>query len=145
MGDVVVGVDGSEHSKRAAAFAAEEAVLRGAALRIVSAYQSPAVWMGMGEALGATVSATLSPQDLERSAMETIDAVVDSLPPAPGLRVIKETVQGHAGPSLVNASLGAVLLVVGSRGHGEVESALLGSVGMHCVHHARCPVAVVPK
>jgi len=145
MGDVVVGVDGSESSKRAAAFGAHEAAIRGTALRIVCVYQSPAVWMGMGEALGSTVSATVSSQDLETYAMETIDDVVSSLPPSPGLHVVKETIQGHAGPSLVEASKDADMLVVGSRGRGEVGSALLGSVGMHCVHHALCPVVVLPK
>ena len=43
----------------------------------------------------------------------------------------------------LNASAGADLLVVGSRGHGGFVEALLGSVGQHCVHHATCPVVVI--
>jgi nucleotide-binding universal stress UspA family protein len=38
---------------------------------------------------------------------------------------------------------GAPRIVVGSRGHGSFADALLGSVGQHCVHHARCPVLIM--
>jgi nucleotide-binding universal stress UspA family protein len=38
---------------------------------------------------------------------------------------------------------GAELLVVGSRGHGGLTEALLGSLSQHCVHHARCPVVII--
>jgi nucleotide-binding universal stress UspA family protein len=44
---------------------------------------------------------------------------------------------------LVDAAEGADLLVVGSRGHGGLAEALLGSVGQYCVHHAECPVVIV--
>ena len=44
---------------------------------------------------------------------------------------------------LLDASDGADLLVVGSRGHGGFVEALLGSTGQHCVNHATCPVVVI--
>jgi nucleotide-binding universal stress UspA family protein len=44
---------------------------------------------------------------------------------------------------LVDAAEGAELLVVGSRGHGGLAEALLGSVGQYCVHHAPCPVVIM--
>jgi nucleotide-binding universal stress UspA family protein len=52
-------------------------------------------------------------------------------------------VEGNAAQVLLDASDGADLLVVGSRGHGGFTEALLGSVSQHCVHHARCPVVVI--
>jgi nucleotide-binding universal stress UspA family protein len=47
-----------------------------------------------------------------------------------------------AAVELTQRSEGADLLLVGSRGRGAVRSALLGSVALHCVTHARCPVVV---
>jgi nucleotide-binding universal stress UspA family protein len=52
-------------------------------------------------------------------------------------------VPGRPAGVLVEAAEGAAVLVVGSRGRGAVRSAVLGSVALHCVTHARCPVEVV--
>ena len=54
-----------------------------------------------------------------------------------------KVVEGYAPSVLVAESVGADLLVVGSRGHGTFAEALLGSVSQHCAHHARCPVVIV--
>jgi nucleotide-binding universal stress UspA family protein len=51
-------------------------------------------------------------------------------------------VQGHPAPALVEASKGADLLVVGSRGHGEFVGMLIGSVSEYCTTNAHCPVLV---
>jgi nucleotide-binding universal stress UspA family protein len=51
--------------------------------------------------------------------------------------------EGHPATRLIEASAGADLLVVGSRGHGAFAGMLLGSVSEHCVAHASCPVVVV--
>src|SRR3954447_20728466 len=50
---------------------------------------------------------------------------------------------GHPAEDLVAQSRTADLLVLGHRGRGAVASAILGSVGLSCVLHARCPVTIV--
>jgi nucleotide-binding universal stress UspA family protein len=144
MGNIIVGVDGSDGSVSAAQFGIDEARLRDACLELVCVYQSPAAWLGMGEALGSTVSATISEEDLAEYARESIDEVLGKLELPEGVEVVKTVIEGHAGAALADASRGATMLVVGSSGHSDLGSVLLGSVGMHCVHHASCPVVVVP-
>jgi nucleotide-binding universal stress UspA family protein len=56
-----------------------------------------------------------------------------------------EAATGAPGPVLLDAARGADLLVLGHRGRGVMRSALLGSVGLHCVFHASCPVTIVRK
>jgi nucleotide-binding universal stress UspA family protein len=99
----------------------------------------------MGEALGSSVTATISDDELRSYAMAALDEAIASLSIPDDLEVIKDPIEGTPARVLLTASAGASLLVVGSKGHGDLGSILLGSVGMHCVHHATCPVVVVPS
>ena len=144
MADIVVGADGSPSAVSAARWAIEEAVVRGATLRLVSAFQTPAAWLGMGEALGASMTTQISDEDLEAYAVAAIDDTLAALDVPTSVTIIKDVRPGHPADVLTDASQGALMLVVGNRGHGDIGSVLLGSVGLHCVHHAACPVVVVP-
>ena len=62
----------------------------------------------------------------------------------PDLEIATSLVESDARTALVEASTGASLTVVGSRGSGRLVEIQLGSVAMHVAAHARSPVAVVP-
>lgn len=139
-GRIVVGVDG--HGSRAALeWAAAEAVQRGADLDVVHSFH-------VGHDI-SPIGLPGPPLDLSRyeaAAKALVDGAVASIPAAQrqALRNLQRiTVPDGAGRALVDASRGADLLVVGQRGRGALTG-LLGSVTHQCVHHAPCPVTVVP-
>lgn len=70
----------------------------------------------------------------------TLAGVFGPEPPVP----VRETVR-HGGPAheLIEASRGAQMLIVGSRGHGGFTGLLLGSVSSSCAAHAHCPVLII--
>ena len=133
---ILVGVDGSESSKDALRWAARQAKLTGADLDVVAAWAFPLTW---GWAL--TYVNDFDPEGQTRRVLET--TVKEVLGPSPDARIV--VVEGRPAPVLLKAAKDAELLVVGSRGRGEFSGMLLGSVSEHCVHHASCPVVVVPR
>jgi nucleotide-binding universal stress UspA family protein len=62
---------------------------------------------------------------------------------APGLDVEQQISDGHPAQVLVEQSSEAGLLVVGGNGHGAFTGMLVGSVSIHCVTNAQCPVVVI--
>jgi len=137
---IVAGIDGSESSASALRWAIRQAALTGAAVDAVIAWHYPDL-ASSGMAVGA-VEPTYGffRENAEKIAADAISSTVD---PASDVPVSARVAQGHAAQVLLDASAGASLLVVGSRGHGGFAEALLGSVSQHCVQHALCPVVVV--
>jgi nucleotide-binding universal stress UspA family protein len=126
---IVVGIDGSDDGQRALAWAVDEARRRGAVLEAVHAWE-------------LTASDTMAPDPAggARSVLASSLAEIESA----GVEVHPRLVEGRPAPSLLRAAAEADLLVVGSRGRSEVAAVILGSVSSACVHHAGCPVVVVP-
>jgi nucleotide-binding universal stress UspA family protein len=142
---VVVGVDGSPGSRVALISAMTAAARRGAALQVVSAYHVALVWTG-GSPLD-TPDAELIRQGTESRARDFTDEVRRELSErgVPGVDQVEvrfAVSQGSPVQVLLREATGADLLVVGSRGRGAVRSALLGSVALHCLTHAPCPILV---
>jgi nucleotide-binding universal stress UspA family protein len=134
-GRIVVGIDGSEPSLQALSWAARQAELTGAVLEVVMTWEWPS---SLGWAMPV-------PEDFdpEVDVRRTLDAAVGPLRTShPGVAVDARIVSGHPAPTLVEASKGADVLVVGSRGHGQFVGMLLGSVSEFCVTNAHCPVLV---
>ena len=141
MDTIVVGVDGSEGANAALAFAAHEAALRGAKLRVVCGWGVPATVYASAFAPQADVAALL--QKSAQRACE--DALAEARRLQPGIECEASAMEGHPATVLVDEARDAALLVVGSRGLGGFRSLLLGSVGQQCAQHALCPVAIVPR
>jgi nucleotide-binding universal stress UspA family protein len=126
---IVVGVDGSPGAVRALAWAGAEADRSGAELTIVGAW----VYGGFGDDV-------LTQEDAELVVEQAAASVADQYPAVSVKHLLCKESAAH---SLIEASRGADLLVVGSRGFGGFRSLLLGSVGQHCLTHSPCSVAII--
>ncbi len=134
-GRIVAGVDGSPSSLEALSWAARQAHLTGSSLEIVMTWEWPSSY-----GWAAPIPDDFDPEEEVR---RSLDAAVAPVRAAyPDLNIDARVVSGHPAPILVEASKGADLLVVGSRGHGEFVGMLLGSVSEYCVATAHCPVLV---
>lgn len=139
MNPVMVGVDDSEESLRAVEWAAAEARRRGRPLRILHAFVWPLLGVPLGRAPGAP------PEGGLRHAAERVlaTALARARTVAPGVETTAELPESEPVAALLHGSRHAELLVVGSRGLGEVGGLLLGSVGARLAAEAACPVVVV--
>ena len=131
--NVVVGVDGSSASAAAVRWAENYAHSTGASVRLVIAWHWPVSY-------GAPIA--YDGFDPEADARKIVEAAAADLQ-LPTRQVSVHVVQGVAGDVLVHAAERADLLVVGSRGHGSLAAALVGSTSSYCVHHAPCSVVIV--
>jgi nucleotide-binding universal stress UspA family protein len=132
---IVVGVDGSEGSELALEWAARIAPVNGAYIEAVTAWQYPAAF---GWAIPPS---DWNPAgDADKTLVATVDRVFGAQRPADLVLTVRE---GYPAQVLLDASAGAVMLIVGSRGHGGFAGLLLGSVSANVAEHANCPVLVV--
>jgi nucleotide-binding universal stress UspA family protein len=137
---VVVGVDGSAESVEALRWAAAYAAATGATIDAVLSWHFPAA--------AGVVPPGVAPQtitdEVRANMLEAIDkALVAVFGPDTPPGVQARVTYGHPAVVLVEQSQNADLLVVGNRGHGAFTGMLTGSVSMHCVNNAHCPVVVV--
>ncbi|PRH77584.1 universal stress protein UspA [Streptomyces solincola] len=142
---IVVGVDGSEPSLKALAWAAGQARLTGAVLEAVACWEYPPnAWAGIATGMGPTAPALPDDYDPESLARKELDeALAAALDGPTAAAAVRRVVPGHAAQALTEIAEGADLLVVGDRGYSGVRAALLGSVSTHVAQHAPCPVVVV--
>ncbi|GGO41786.1 universal stress protein [Streptomyces lasiicapitis] len=137
--EVVVGVGEAGESEPAVAFALRAAEARGVVLRAVHSWRCPAHAVPDEPRAG-------EPTDFHqiRAEGQLDEALRDTVRGDTTVRVRKHVVEGHARTALLAASASADLLVVGARrpkGHLGMQ---LGPVNHTVLHHAACPVAVVP-
>ncbi|KRE35763.1 hypothetical protein ASG73_13745 [Janibacter sp. Soil728] len=140
-GRVVVGVDGSDHSRLAFRHALDAAAVRGKRVTTVTSWN---VEVEKGVVVTEPGTPEWETVDARYRAMaeRTIAADRDA---HPEIEVDVQVVHGRAADSLVEVADGADLLLVGSRGRGGFRGMLLGSVSQRVLALATCPVAILHK
>lgn len=139
---ILVATDGSAHADRAVDEAIDLAQLANAQLTVMTVVPEPMTWMLAG-GVGATIDGLAFSGQLEREFTTMLRATVERVPDdLPVTAVVKH---GAPGPAI----LGQIddgdqdLVVMGSRGRGELRSLVLGSVSQRVLQASPVPVLVV--
>ena len=142
MAGIIVGVDGSPGAHRALDWAMKQAADQHAHLTVVTVHEVPVNgWTGNPYILGADVPEL---EKTRQAAEEAVSKAAVRLSESRPESVTIHAVNGFPAEELIQASRDADLLVVGSRGAGGFTRLMMGSVSNQVVHHAHCPVVVVP-
>ncbi len=141
MPGIVVGVDGSASSLEALDWAVKHAALEHAALTVLAVHEVAAsAWTGNPIVYPEDRPAE---QQAQQAAQEAVNKAISDNGGAAPESVTVRGVSGTAAQLLIEASDGADLVVVGSRGAGGFADLLTGSTSSKVVNHAACPVVVV--
>jgi nucleotide-binding universal stress UspA family protein len=139
---LLVAFDGSSHAQRALDEAIGLARTNEGTLTVMTVVPQPTVW-----ALGGGYATSVDLEDLSRQIegeyQSMLDAAIDAV--AVDLPIAKVVKHGPAGPTIVDEARAGDhdLIVMGSRGRGELRSLLLGSVSHHVLQASPVPVLVV--
>jgi len=142
MPGIVVGVDGSEHSRQILEWAVKEAALRNTSLTVLTVKEVAGnAWTGRKEVYPADQAEA---DKMRQAAEEITQNVVDAVG-APGpASVTVRAVSGIPSQEMINASNDADLVVLGARGGGGFAHLRMGSVSSQVAHHSAAPVVVIP-
>lgn len=139
-GSVALGLDIRANCDPVVSFACEQALSRGGALRVLYVWNPYVAYGYAGAPIDAGLIAELQDEQ-KRALTETLAPWREAHPDLP---IDEEVLHGSPGPYLTEAAAGADLLVVGRRQRTHGLGARLGHVAHGVLHHALCPVAVVP-
>ena len=141
MAGIIVGVDGSAHSRRALVRAAKEAGVHHAPLTVLTVHQAVVGYSGAPVVYPGDLAETEKAREAAQAETDKMLAELDG--PRPEAVTVK-AVHGVPAEELINASRDADMLVLGSRGAGGFKHLLMGSVSSQVTHHAHSPVLIVP-
>ncbi|MBI1793144.1 MAG: universal stress protein [Chloroflexi bacterium] len=134
---LLLAVDGSEHALRAAGIAGELArTTKSKELRIVVAYDKVPSYLGEPN-LQAAIDTRLN------EAQAILDAAIQAAGKIPG-EIHTELLEGPSAEAIIDvaATRESNLIVMGSRGLGQLAGLLLGSTSQKVINHAPCPVLI---
>jgi nucleotide-binding universal stress UspA family protein len=142
MSGILVGVDGSDHSRRALSWAMREAAHHHVPLTVMTVHAAPArpatqIYWNVPN----LPDRSYDPGPVRAAVQEMVDTAAKEIGETPPEVTINVTT-GDPAEELVKASHDADMLVVGSRGSGAFARLLMGSVSTKVVLHAACPVVV---
>ena len=144
MSGIIVGVDGSGHSRRALEWAMKEAAVRRVPLTVITVHEISVGYFGYWG------SEVVYPEDhavaehARRAVQLEVEKALDSLGESRPESVTVQALSGTPAHELLTAARDADMIVVGSRGAGGFARLLMGSVSTQVSHHAHCPVVIIP-
>ena len=140
MKKILIATDGSESAHEALEFGLELAIEQGATPFLV--HVAPAVEVLPFGSFG--VAAPTVPHELDEQDRASLKEAAETAAQR-GIDAKTELLLGNPADEIVafGDTIDADLIVVGSRGHGALASALLGSVSRSVLHESRRPVLVV--
>jgi nucleotide-binding universal stress UspA family protein len=145
---ILLATDGSSEARLAARTAVDLAQKTDSELHVIHVFDVALIALLYPEATdlkGVELADPILEEDLQRHAREVFDGEVRRLRSAGGAVTESHLMRGEVAREIVHLAedLGVGLVVIGSRGHGGIRRALMGSVSESVVRHAPCPVMVV--
>jgi nucleotide-binding universal stress UspA family protein len=142
MSGIVVGIDGSHNASHALEWAMTESGVWHAELTVITVNSVIAgYWSGGPVTFPGDEETVVDARKLAEAAVARVAADLGDRQPA-SVRVVAKN--GFPAQMLIEASKDCDLLVVGSRGGGGFSALAVGSITSQVVHHAKCPVVIVP-
>jgi nucleotide-binding universal stress UspA family protein len=141
--NILAAIDGSAHGARALAEAIDLAQTHNAALTVMTCVPDPSVWLVTGGAYGGQLNYEAITAETEREYRELLERSVAEVPE--DLPVTKILAHGRPGERILEQvqTAGHDLVVMGSRGRGQMRSLLLGSVSHHVLNASPAAVLIV--
>ena len=142
MPGITVGIDGSDNAHHALTWAMNEAVQRDAPLTVLTVHETiQGYWSHQPVTFSGDAQRV---DDARQAAEDAVAQVTKEISEDKHPQVTVRAINGFAAQALIDASANADLVVVGTRGGGGFPHLALGAVSSQVVHHAKCPVVVVP-
>jgi nucleotide-binding universal stress UspA family protein len=141
--NILAAIDGSPHGARALEEAVDLAQAYNAKLTVITSVPDPSTWLVTGGAYGGQLNYEALAAEAEREHRELLEHAVDGIPG--DLPVTKILAQGRPGERILEQveAGGHDLVVMGSRGRGQMRSLLLGSVSHQVLNASPAAVLIV--